>query len=59
MHRYSEEMLNIIADMFMNGFSVPQIRGTLILRYGTKSHKFTDEKIQKHLDLMEFNGKDN
>ena len=54
MAKYFEEILNNIADMFMNDLTAPQIRGALTLLFDTTKYKLTDELVQKEIDLMEF-----
>ena len=55
---YSDKMLNRIAHLFMDGKTVPQIRGVMTLEYGTASRRFTEADIKKQLDKMEFTEED-
>lgn len=55
---YTDAMLNRIAHLYMDGKTVPQIRGVMTLEYGTVRRVFTDAEIQKQLDKMEFTPED-
>jgi hypothetical protein len=55
---FKEKMLDRIAHLFMDGKTVPQIRGVMTLEYGRPNRVFTEKNIQKELDDMGFSEED-
>ena len=49
----TDEMLGEIADWYLRGKSIQQIRGYMTLRYGTIERVFTDKLIKWEIRKME------